>query len=75
MHVDNLSPIQRRILKEHDLLPEDPKSLEKPALVYLIAGSWEKPADPETGAMSGLVVPKREFVLSASEIVPRVRTH
>ncbi|WP_375572089.1 hypothetical protein ABWH93_04300 [Seohaeicola saemankumensis] len=71
LHVDNLNPIQRRILKEHDLLPGDPKSLEMPALVYLIEGSWEKPADPETGAMSGLVVLKREFVLSASEVVHR----
>ncbi|HMO07470.1 MAG TPA: hypothetical protein PKD10_07445 [Paracoccaceae bacterium] len=71
LHVDNLNRIQRRILKEHDLLPGDLRSLEMPALVYLIEGSWEKPGDPETGAMSGLVVPEREFVLSASEIVHR----
>jgi hypothetical protein len=71
MDAGNLSPAQRRILNEHDLLPGDPKYLEMPALVYLIEGSWEKPADPEAGAMSGLVVPKREFVLSASEVVHR----
>ncbi|NDV51355.1 hypothetical protein [Salipiger sp. PrR003] len=47
----------------------NPKALEIPALVYLKEGSWEKPADSETGAMSGIVVPKREFVLSASKMV------
>jgi hypothetical protein len=68
-HAGNLTPIQQRILEELDLLPRDIKSLEMPALVYLVEGSWDKPADPETGTMSGLVVPKREFVLSTSEVV------
>lgn len=68
-HADNLTPIQQSILEELDLLPRNPKSLGMPTLVYLIEGSWDKPAEPKTGAMSGLVVPKREFVLSNSEVV------
>lgn len=68
---DQLSVAQESILKSHDLYPGSPKTLKAPALVYLEEGSWEKPADPETGAMSGLVVPKREFVLSTSEMVHR----
>jgi hypothetical protein len=40
-----------------------------PALVYLKEGAWETPADPETGARSGLVVPSRELVLSPSALV------
>nr|WP_319949030.1 hypothetical protein [uncultured Shimia sp.] len=66
---DQLSTRQENILKTHDLYMENPKALEMPALVYLKEGSWEKPADPDTGAMSGLVTPKREFVLSTSEVI------
>jgi hypothetical protein len=69
--INNLTTIQRQVLAEYDLEPGDRKALESPALVYLVEGSWEKPADPETGAKSGLVVPKREFVLSTSEVVHR----
>lgn len=59
------------ILTKYDLYPGDEKSLEMPALVYLKEGAWEQTPDPETGAMSGLKVPKREFVLSTSELVHR----
>ena len=52
--VSNLVPAQLNLLKERDLLPENPKALDSPALVYLEEGSWEKHADPETGA-SGLI--------------------
>lgn len=66
---DRVSLAQEKILKSYDLFPGNPKALEAPALVYLEEGSWEKPADPETGTMSGLVVPEREFVLSTSDMV------
>ncbi|MCD9148487.1 hypothetical protein [Pseudophaeobacter flagellatus] len=59
------------ILKQHDLDPGDEKSLEMPTLVYLKEGAWERTPDSETGTMSGLTVPKREFVLSTSEVVHR----
>lgn len=64
-----LSATQVEILKSNDLLPGDPKALEMPALVYLQDGSWDKPISSENGMMSGLVVPKREFVLSTSDKV------
>ncbi len=64
-----LTVSQKEFLGSHDLLPGDPKALGMPTLVYLENGSWERPTDPKTGAMSGLVVPKREFVFSTSEIV------
>lgn len=66
-----ISEKQKRILEELDLYPSDAKSLEMPALVYLKEGAWEQTPDPETGAMSGLTVPKREFVLSSSEVIHR----
>lgn len=67
--IENLTSEQRNILKELDLLPDDKKSPDVPTLVYLVEGSWDKPADPQTGAMSGLITPNREFVLSTSETV------
>lgn len=66
---DQLSATQENILKTRDLYPGNPEALRMPTLVYLEEGAWEKPADPKTGAMTGLVVPKREFVLSTSEMV------
>ncbi|WP_155947141.1 hypothetical protein [Pseudorhodobacter ferrugineus] len=69
--VKRLSESQKRILEEADLFPGDAKSLEMPALVYLQEGSWEQSPDPETGAMLGLTVPKREFVLSSSDAIHR----
>lgn len=66
---DQLSATQENILKTRDLYPRNPEALRMPTLVYLEEGAWEKPADPKTGAMTGLVVPKREFVLSTSEMV------
>jgi hypothetical protein len=68
-HPDSLTPIQARIVEEMDLLPKDPKALDSPTLVYLVEGSWSDPADPKTGAKSGPIVPKREFVLSSSDLV------
>jgi hypothetical protein len=65
----NLSTTQKRILEELNMAPGNPKSLEMPTLAYLVEGSWEKPVDPDTSARSGLMFPKREFVLSNSEIV------
>ncbi len=67
--VKRLSNAQKRILEEADLYPDASKPLEMPALVYLREGAWEQSPDPDTGAMSGLTVPKREFVLSSSEVV------
>ena len=61
--------IEKRVAEKFDLNPRDPKALEMPALVYLQEGSWERSPDSETGARSGLVVPKREFVLSSSELI------
>lgn len=66
-----VSETQKRILEEADLYPGDSKSFEMPALVYLKEGAWEQSPDPKTGAMSGLTVPKREFVLSSSTFVHR----
>lgn len=66
---DRLSVAQEEIIKSLDLFLTNPKALEAPALVYLKKESWERPANAETGARPGLVVPKREFVLSGSKIV------
>lgn len=66
---DGLSPAQRVILKQNDLLPSNTSRLDSPTLVYLIEGSWAIPPSEETGLRSGLVVPKREFILSSSEVV------
>lgn len=66
-----ISEKQKRILEELDLYPGDAKSLKMPALVYLKEGAWEQTPDAETGTMSGLTVPNREFVLSSSEVVHR----
>lgn len=69
--INSLTAIQREILEEQDSYPVDPKGLQAPTLVYLVEGSWEAPANQEKGALSGLVIPKREFVLSTSELVHR----
>lgn len=66
-----MSPNLQRKLREQNLLPKDPKALDMPALVYLQEGSWESPPDPGTGARSGLVIPKREFILSNSDLIHR----
>lgn len=68
---ESLSEEQKRVLQEIDLLPVDSNSLEKPTLVYLKEGSWDAAPDLETSTRSGLVVPKREFVLSSSAVVHR----
>ncbi|WP_170369635.1 hypothetical protein [Ruegeria arenilitoris] len=67
--VDDLLPAQIELLKKRNLYPEKSNAPQQPALVYLEEGAWEKPVDPETGAMSGLVVPNREFVLSPSPLI------
>ncbi|MFV1875504.1 hypothetical protein [Nioella sp.] len=57
--------LKERVLQTHKAAEE----VKRPVLVYLKAGSWDQPADPETGHREGLVIPKREFVLSASTAV------
>lgn len=67
--VNALSPEQETYLKQQDLYPDVPHDRNTPALVYLEEGAWELPEDPNTGLRNGLVVPKREMVLSSSPYI------
>ncbi len=71
LEVENLTPVQENILREHDLLPSSQYSQDAPALVYLIEGSWDKSNGSGDRSLSGLVVPTREFVLSSSALIHR----
>ena len=63
-------------VKEQAFLPmKSAEVIDSPVLVYLKAGSWDQPPDPDAGRRDGLVVPKREFVLSSSEVVHKAHMY